>query len=318
MDLTAEAGAPGYARRSALALGAMALVAVVSALQKFEVELPRAPDRPRSAIAEARHPTPPSKPTRHWQAPAPSDCRLGLEPARSEYLATFTASRLPSATLHTSTDLATSTRVELLPVLGDLPRKARAVLGLSSPAPAVYVYPTVAALQKFSCAHDAAVAYYDGSIHVAPLDSDAETAEGLRHEYAHHLLMSNGIHGPFWFQEGAALAFAGDYPNDYLERARRAPLAPSEMVDGLPKTTSLEVATTFYAHAYAMIEFLALLCNSHERCGIHALALALITGRAKPQGLFEWAIAEWSGARAQTWRALWDNYVTTATLDPSP
>lgn len=331
MDLTAEAETPGRFWRCCMALGTMAIVVVALGAEKFGAALPSASAREPHPAGAIVRPTR-SKPTRVARplmrdaaatpddsAPtesSPSDCKHQLEPARSEYLKSFAASALFSGTLYSGPTLPESTRISLIPIMEQLPRRAMFRLGLSSPAPAIYLYPSVAALQKFSCAHDTAVAYYDGSIHLAPLASERETGAGLSHEYAHHVLMSNDIHGPFWFQEGAALEFAGDFPGDYLERARKAPLVPSEMVEGLPKAISLERATTFYAQAYAMLKFLEQLCGSSEPCGSRALAKALIADQTTPSTLFQWALIQWGGARTARWRELWGEYVTTGTLNP--
>jgi hypothetical protein len=144
-----------------------------------------------------------------------------------------------------------------LPVLDYLDAahvEVRAELGLSSPSPEVFVYQDTQLLLAAACTNDDVVAYYDGALHVAVNRDDLR--QSVIHEYAHHALMSNGIIGPAWAQEGIAMHVAGETwwrSRTWLERVIDRPFSIDSMESAVPYTLSSEQATLFYAQSAAMV-----------------------------------------------------------------
>jgi hypothetical protein len=191
-------------------------------------------------------------------------------------------------------------------------------LGLPCEPPRIFVYPTVDALRAHSCVGRTAVAYYDGAIHVALMDQAGdppprsavgELEKSLAHEYVHHVLVSNDIGKPMWFQEGAAMQLAYDMPQGYWRTWREHPIQLRQMVDGRSAGGAVPEPAVFYAQSYVMIEFLRRLCWKLKPCGLGELTAALKTGRATPVTLFDWAISQRGSDLVRTSRLpLWDDY----------
>jgi len=263
----------------------------------------------RQSVAPSVAKLDPSLPWRH-----PGLCVGGAgdraDKLRARYLATF----VPTPAWHTSLlvhpQVPATAVADIKDHLELLNAYAARQIGLPASPPFIYVYPTVAALREHSCAGVQAVAYYDGAIHLAlESESGAELYQNLRHEYAHHVLVSNGIDGPFWFQEGTAMALAGDAPSDSYILWHEHPIDVADMVRGFPHTAPLEVATAYYANAYVMMEFLDRICPAGVECRPAELAEALISESATPETLFEWATAQHGDLAPAAARKLWDDYV---------
>jgi hypothetical protein len=230
---------------------------------------------------------------------------------RDRYLATFIPHSTWHTTLYAHPDVVQSAIDVVERNLERVNGFATAQIGLASEPPLIFLYPSVDALRAYSCVNGAAVAYYDGAIHLAvgPEGALGELKTSLRHEYAHHVLTSNGIGKPTWFQEGTAMMFAHERPRGYWQLWRENPIHLNRMVDEFPTTAPLEVATVFYAQAYVMMEFLDRLCLTLPRCGPGELALALQSGRATPKTLFEWAVQQRGRDLFRTTHlTLWDDY----------
>jgi hypothetical protein len=238
-----------------------------------------------------------------------------VEEARAHYLGTF----VPTAAWHTTiyADPQASpqavegvrSRLELIHEI------SAAQIGLDSEPPPIYVYPSVEKVRAYSCTSKIAVSYYDGAIHLAADDPALESS--LRHEYAHHVLVSSGITGPMWFQEGVAMAFGRDCPSDAWQLWRGHQFDPRQMTSGFPHTASLEAATEFNAQACIMTEFLERLCLTLQGCGTNELAHALASGEATPETLFDWAISRRGGDLFRTTnRSLWDDYAERGDFAP--
>jgi hypothetical protein len=132
------------------------------------------------------------------------------------------------------------------------------------------------------------------------------------------VLVSNGIGRPIWFQEGAAMTFAHDQPQGYYDRWRKNPIDLEQMVETFPNTAPLEIATTFYAQAYAMMDFLDRLCLTRTACGTAELVRALQNGSATPETLFDWAVAQSGSDLVHTARlSLWEDYVEHGNFPPA-
>jgi len=243
---------------------------------------------------------------------------------RAHYLATFVPSEAWRTTLYVHPDALASAADVIRDNLERVNRSATNTLGLRSTPPLIYLYPSVASLREHSCANANAVAYYDGAIHMTDMDSEPESdiryqlLTSLLHEYAHHVLMSNGVGRPFWFQEGTALLLAGDAPHGSRALWREHPIAPRDMVGSIDETAPLDVARTYYANAAVMSSFLDSLCLARADCNPAELAEALINGEATPETLFDWAIARRGADLAHTVaRSLWEDYVAHGDFPPS-
>jgi hypothetical protein len=205
-------------------------------------------------------------------------------------------------------------------------------LGLDCEPPGIFMYPTIDALRAHSCAGRSAVAYYDGAIHLALLEPAGDgspsprtsipglqhLSESLKHEYVHHVLLSNDIGKPIWFQEGAAMQLAHDMPQGYWSIWRKHPIQLRQMVDGFSGSNAAPDPVVFYAQSYVMTEFLERLCLKLHRCGLQELTAALKTGRATPVTLFDWAISQRGSDLVRTSRLpLWDDYAQLGDFAPA-
>ncbi len=142
----------------------------------------------------------------------------------------------------------------LLAHLEEAKREARIELGLVTPSPDVFVYHDVELLLAAACTNEDVVAYYDGALHVVLHRADVR--ESILHEYAHHALMTNGILGPAWAQEGIAMHVAREtwwLTPQWLERVADQPFSMDVMEREIPYTLSSEQAVLFYVQAAAMV-----------------------------------------------------------------
>lgn len=205
-------------------------------------------------------------------------------------------------------------------------------LGVSSPPPLLYLYPSVAALREHSCVRAPAVAYYDGAIHLAvtepapdsrywqfeknrPRWLEHDLKKTLLHEATHHALASNGVFAPFWLHEGLAMYIAGD--SQAYTVWRKNPIPAKLLVDAYPDDASPEVVTAYYAQAWFMLEFLRRLCLNRRGCGPAELVHALRGARTTPEKLFDWAISRHANDLVRTARLpLWDDYVARGDFAP--
>jgi hypothetical protein len=133
-------------------------------------------------------------------------------------------------------------------------REARAELELTAQRPEVFVYYDLELLLAAACINDDVVAYYDGAVHVVHGRNDAR--ESVVHEYAHHVLMTNGILGPAWAHEGIAMHVASENwwrTRHWLERVADQPFSVDVMEREVPYTLSSEQAVLFYVQAAAMV-----------------------------------------------------------------
>jgi len=264
-----------------------------------------------------------------WQRPGLCGERAprGLAELRTTYLRTFVSIPAGSATLWVHPSLASDVRARIRDDLERTHAEVTKRLGLSAVSPPIYVYPSADELRKHSCASANADAYYDGAIHLAVIDASlvkvgARTAgmwatlSNLTHEYVHHVLVSNGIGKPIWFQEGSALWIAGK-PADYWQTWRRNPIVLDRMVDTFPTTGAPADGAVFYAQAYVMTDFLERLCEARRECGLAELAQALKSGVVTPERLFAWAVSRRGEDLIRTTPLpLWDDYAERGNFSP--
>lgn len=160
--------------------------------------------------------------------------------------------------------------------------------------PAVYLHNSLEELRKHACVAASALSYYDGSIHVAMMDSLSEMETNIRHEYAHHILSQLGFRRPVWLHEGFAQRFAGETKGS--KPVSKESIDLTKMVEPLSVTSSEEEVAVFYAQASDMLEFLNQLPPLGRKRGYVALIAelrqALAQGTTVPEDLFVWATME--------------------------
>jgi hypothetical protein len=252
-----------------------------------------------------------------WHAPSCGDADAAkVAEARGRYLSTF---RGVTETLRAHADSAEADVEVVRQQIERLQMAADSRLGIAAPLPATYLYPTVEALREHSCTSQRALAYYDGAIHLAREGRfDGGLRASLSHEYAHHVLVSHGVTGPFWLQEGTAMAFASDVPGGYWSSWRKSPLPLADMVDGPARGSSPHVTTAFHAQAAIMIELLERLCLNRSGCNTAELVAALESSAATPESLFAWALARRGSDLFRSTRlSLWDDYVQHGDFPPA-
>lgn len=128
------------------------------------------------------------------------------------------------------------------------------MLGLDGSSPDTFVYADADLLRASACVNGDVVAFYDGALHVVA--SDRGLVESVTHELAHHALITSGLRGPAWAQEGLAMLTAGE--NWWRDPARLRALAsnslPLESMEAaIPYKLPKDQAITFYVQAAAMV-----------------------------------------------------------------
>ncbi|MGK3992473.1 translation initiation factor IF-2 [Sorangium sp. So ce1024] len=148
-----------------------------------------------------------------------------------------------------------------LPVLQYLDQAEREVfaqLNLQAQRPDVFVYFDAELLVAAACTNRDVVAYYDGAMHVVATHADVQTS--VLHEMTHHVLMSHGMLGPTWVQEGIAMHVAREawwLDPSWIGRIREAPMALEVMEQAVPYTLGSDEAVLFYVQAASMTYCLA-------------------------------------------------------------
>jgi hypothetical protein len=158
------------------------------------------------------------------------------------------------ASLFVDPRLSNSIQQRLIAQLEAAEGTVREQLQLMPPRPNVFAYADTRLLLAASCANDGVVAYYDGAIHLVP--SRADVAESAVHEYTHHALISSGLVGPAWAQEGIAMTVADQTwwrQREWLERVAEKPFSIESMEHAVPYALKSEQASLFYVQAAAMV-----------------------------------------------------------------
>jgi hypothetical protein len=138
---------------------------------------------------------------------------------------------------------------------------ARRSLGLSPLPPPVFVYFDRQLMKAAACINEEVVAFYDGALHVVAGRDDLEIS--VTHEYAHHALMSSGLRGPAWAQEGIAMIVAGEtwwQRPSRLEALLQEPFASDDMDRVIPYKLPADQAVLFYVQAALTVQ-----CICHLR-----------------------------------------------------
>jgi hypothetical protein len=134
---------------------------------------------------------------------------------------------------------------------------AHRYLGLFPPPPPVFVYFDRQLLKAAACINDDVVAFYDGALHVIAGRDDLQLS--VTHEYAHHALMSSGVRGPAWAQEGIAMILAGEtwwQQPSRLEALLQAPFTSDDMDRVIPYKLPADQAVSFYVQAALTVQCL--------------------------------------------------------------
>jgi hypothetical protein len=271
-----------------------------------------------------------------WRHPGMclEDPRPGFAMARARYLESFAPTEAWHTTLYVHPDVPEWAARVVQDNLEKTSTRVTSYLHHTAEPPRIYLYPSVEKLREHSCASAVAVAYYDGAIHLALESVTAQDTltdgwpsvprelqemlerrreslitKSLLHEYVHHVLVSNGVGKPIWFQEGAAMLVAHDGPHDFWTVWRKNPIDLRRMVGTFPQTSSLTDATIFCAQSYVMIEFLERLCWRRISYILDGLTDALMNGNASPETLFDWTISNCgSDLFSTTQLSLWNDY----------
>jgi len=185
-----------------------------------------------------------------WQRAG--QCTAGVEPRsvldRARYFATFARVEAPDTTLFVEARVSEEAVATVRGNLTHARVSAKRQLGIDASPPLIYLYASVESLRDHACVNSSAVAYYDGAIHLAmnsPEDHYIKLNRSLRHEYVHHVLITNGIDEPMWLQEGTALLIAGELSWFKWHPTGRM-LPTREMIHQFPQTASSEFTEAFY------------------------------------------------------------------------
>ncbi len=176
------------------------------------------------------------------------------------------------ARLHLDPRLNQDAHLPLLDYLHGAQREISEVLEIAPEPPDVFAYFDSKLLLAAACTNADVVAYYDGALHVVLSHADVQVS--VLHEYTHHALMSAGLLGPTWAQEGIAMHVARETwwrSATWLGRLTSEPLPLSAMEQAIPYTLSSEQAAAFYAQSASMVFCAA---EAHE-AGLRGLFLDL-------------------------------------------
>ncbi|MGK3987502.1 translation initiation factor IF-2 [Sorangium sp. So ce136] len=133
-------------------------------------------------------------------------------------------------------------------------REVSAQLQLEARRPDVFAYLDTELLVAAACTNRGVVAYYDGALHIVTTRSDIQAS--VLHEYTHHVLMSHGMLGPAWAQEGIAMHVAREtwwLDPVRLAQVRDAPMSLEVMEQAIPYTLGTDDAVLFYVQAASMV-----------------------------------------------------------------
>jgi hypothetical protein len=161
------------------------------------------------------------------------------------------------------------------PILGFLAEAEREVarrLKLSVARPETFVYFDKQLLTAAACINSDVAAYYDGALHVVAADADLRAS--VLHEYTHHALISSGLLGPAWAQEGIAMNIAGEtwwQTRRWYSAILDHPFGIDDLDESIPYQLVPDQAVQFYAQSAALV---ACVLES-KRWGLDALFNAL-------------------------------------------
>ena len=210
-----------------------------------------------------------------WRQPGFCGSSEAAIEARQRMMQGFRRLAWEEGSLYLDPRLASDAPEPLIEVLEAAERDVLSQLRLAPSRPDVFAYRDKQLLLAASCTNDDVAAYYDGALHVVATDADVATS--VVHEYTHHALISAGIVGPAWAQEGIAMTVAREtwwkQPR-WLDRVAERPFSLEVMESAVPYTLRSDQALLFYVQAGAMVAC----ALRDEPGGIAALARALAEG----------------------------------------
>ncbi|AGP38593.1 translation initiation factor IF-2 [Sorangium cellulosum] len=183
--------------------------------------------------------------------------------------------------LYVDPRLPEGAHLPLLHYLQQAERETIAQLGLDPEPPDVFAYFDKELLVAAACTNRNVVAYYDGALHVVLDREDVQAS--VVHEYAHHALMSHGILGPAWAQEGIAMLIAREawwLDPARLGEVRDNPMPLEVMEQSIPYTLRPEQSVLFYVQAASMVACMA----RGNGAGLRGLMDALGASASAAQG----------------------------------
>ncbi len=170
-----------------------------------------------------------------------------------------------------------------------VPRRVDETLGTRSAPPDIVLYRDLTELRAHSCVRQEAVAFYDGTLHLAWTGDFRELQISLVHELVHHALSTVDADVPVWLQEGAALTVSGEH----MDPTTTATLPMRAMAYGFSSEASARDVAHFYEQARAMVSFLRTLLRFRLHGTLEPLVLALVERQTDASSLFEWATRRW-------------------------
>lgn len=175
-----------------------------------------------------------------------------------------------------------------------------------APPPPVIIYKDAEQLRASACVNAAAIAYYDGTLHITPDPrlGPYQVRESVMHEIVHHALLARGVREPMWLQEGLAMNFAGerwwrDPALGVLRWAQDTHLPFDTMVRAFPHTADENFALAAYFQSMVMVEAVL---RAGDVARLQALIEALAHQQVAPSDAFSWALG---GADAQKQEVSW-------------
>ncbi len=223
-----------------------------------EPELPRAEPAQADESVRTRAPNPRPlelAPLRRWSQAGLCADPIEAAAARDGLRARFhDVSWGDTARLFIDPRLPPGAHVLLVSYLEQAELIIKSDLGLEPERPEVFAYFDSQLLLAAACTNDDVVAYYDGALHVVL--SHADVRDSVLHEYTHHALISAGLLGPTWAQEGIAMHVARErwwLDKSWLARVAARPLSLGAMEQAIPYTLSSEQAVLFYVQSASMV-----------------------------------------------------------------
>ena len=287
----------------AVALGTAATAAPArTALPISALEEPNAPAPPASpAPAAARlggtaarsAPAPPA-PAAHsrWSLPGQCSADGPVLQARRRLLESFRPDHAHGVEALVAPSVALGT---FLAVAQELRWVTDATASLAQhpiSTPPLVIYASLGDLRAHACVQAAAIAYYDGALHVSA-DTDAETLrQNLQHEIVHHALRERGVQAPFWLHEGLAMLNAreiwwAERQYGLLSWGLRYHYPFDRMINAPPRSQSTEAALAVYFQSVMMVQAVV----DHGNYGqIWRLVDALARNDVAAEQAFAWGL----------------------------
>ena len=233
--------------------------------------------------------------------------------ARRALLETFRQVHHVDVTAHVAPEISDATVLVVTEHLRRVTDETAALAAMPITAPPLVIYNRLQDLLNTACVNPAALAYYDGALHVS-VDVDAATLrQNLQHEIVHHALVSRGVQAPMWLQEGLAMRNAHEvwWANPQfglLSWGLRYHHPFARMVHAFPHTTSEAAATAVYFQSLMMVQSLVAQGGDTRPW---RLVDALASWQVSPDDAYAWGVATSDPQQQET---LWRQTVRTTVM----